>query len=162
MTQIEFSNPRTAQLPDDAHELLKKIRPMKRHEIYETTGNGFTITRTNLFEELTLMEMNQAFTCFPSMEPKQMRDLVRFPHVTRYSYHTAGYQGFFKPSLDEVIKCCADVLRDCDYAYVTSEPCDVYGNYDADVNACFNQEVWCHRGKITIWPVRICPPAPSP
>jgi len=155
-----FTNPNNTQLPSDCQALYDKIKPVTRKSTYVHKDTSILITKDPFWSVIPKDgDMTHSFLFYDSETPSETHTFQDCVSVTKYCYHTAGYQGFFKPSLDEVIKCAADVIRDCDYVYVTSVPCDINGKETAEINECFDQSLWCHMGKVTLWPVFITAPS---
>ena len=71
--------------------------------------------------------------------------------VEVYSYHTyGGYYGFFRPSLDEVIKASEEYIRTADICYITTDPCNSSGTITYTGSSCYDPYLDMHRGKTTL------------
>jgi hypothetical protein len=133
-----FHNSRQIELPSDASDLFKKLRIYSENKL---------LIKKNMFDAFTWA---QPTTDKDDLDKEFERNLNNFRQESIYAYHThGGYYGFFKPSLDEVIKIGQDIIRTHDVVFVDTVTCDCYGEPSMDIVECYDSNLDMHLGRTT-------------
>lgn len=133
-----FHNPRQIELPSDANDMFKKIRIHSERGILskQTMYSAFTWAIPNTDKD----DIDKEFELHSN----------DFRQESIYGYHAhGGFYGFFKPSLDEVIKIGQNIIRAHDVVFVDAITCDRHGNPSTDIAECYNSELDMHFGRTT-------------
>lgn len=142
---VTFKNPKNLNLPDDTEALYKKLRPVKDNKRIKKIP----------FEKLS--KVAYLWDTDPPESKEGIDDFFRqcpeeFKKIDVYGYHTyGGFYGFFRPSLDEVIKIGEDIIRNNEVVFVTTEPCNLDGELSDIFRENYDSKLDMHLARTTFW-----------
>lgn len=141
-TPVSFFNTASVELPADANELYQKIRPV---------AHGHRIVK-NTRSDQSYIWNSEPFESGEDVDREWLTQKDHFQEIKVYGLHTyGGYWSFFRPSMDEIVKMGAEIIRKNDVVFVGTRPCDENGNVSYDITRCFDKSKDMHRGCTTFW-----------
>ena len=140
-----FFDPEHHELPPDTRTLFDKIQPFNNGKLIRKNPYSNLDTVAYLWKDEELPEDNSEISHIWYTTHSELKK------AEVYSYHTyGGYYGFFRPSLDEVIKASEKYIRNADICYITTETCDSSGVTTYTGSNYYNAYRDKHRGKPTL------------
>jgi hypothetical protein len=143
MQKIDFKDPSKMKLPEDNKDLYEKLLIVSNNKIivkvpYEKIAKeAYMWYNKEISEEITKVWLDKR---------KGLKE------IKVYSYHTyGGYYGFFRPSLDEIIKIGEEIIRNNKEVFVTTDSCNVDGILTSKCWGCYNIDKDMHMAVSTFW-----------
>jgi hypothetical protein len=152
-----FKNHKLIEIPEDWKILYFKLRPF----VWEPEEKPFLVEKSfkEPVESPTILSTKGYIFSRVYRDPLDHYDTLFLGSIKTtkpeivYGYHNyGGYHMFFRPDFLEIIKYGGDIIRDSDVCFVTTKPCNQYGNISSyDV---YDSQKDMHYALTTFYPFR--------
>src|SRR5574342_526523 len=131
LEDIAFINPNNIELPEDSETLYSKLIPVSNGELL--TKYPYSVMSKFAY---TLAEEDKNEEAIKLWYNRYEEGLKQFRVYSYVNFCTCC--GYFKSTLDDIIKVGKDIIRKHKIVYVTTEPCDCRGNLTFKVSDTYD------------------------